>query len=200
MGFYETSMVKDCWATVKLKAAIIDLVKSDSSDISIKKLLAKSGVGRTTFYSHFSNLDQLFCYVFYSDMIQRVPGMYNEDTFIPTVKDNLEYLVANITFYRKALESEGPDSFRQFISDFWYHCHRRAYNEFYGNDPDAELPADVDLEFHIVTQGLSKTAIEKLTNETEVIDPDKYAQIFKTCFSKTLLQISHERALKATKV
>jgi hypothetical protein len=200
MGFYETSMVKDCWATVKLKAAIFDLVKSDPSDISIKKLLAESGVGRTTFYSHFSNLDQLFCYIFYSDMIQRVPGMYNEDTFLSTVKANLEYLVANRTFYRKALESEGPHSLRQFIPDFWYHCHKHAYNEFYGKDPEADLPADVDLEFHIITRGLSKTAIEKLSNETEVIDPDKYAQAFKTCFSKTLLHIGHEKAKKPVKV
>ena len=199
MGFYEISMVKDCWATVKLKTTIVELIKSDPDGLTIKKLLSESGVGRTTFYSHFSNIDQLACYVFYSDMISRVPGMYNEKTIKATVKANLDYLMANRVFYRKALESEGPDSLKQFMPDFWYHCHKKAYNEFYAKDPDTDLPADIDLEFRILTQGLSSAAQEMIMSDKKEIDSDSCAQIFKKCFSQTLLYIGRENAKKTHK-
>ena len=199
MGFYEISMVKDCWATMKLKTAVVGLVKSDPSGITIKKLLAESGVGRTTFYSHFSNIDQLMCYVFYSDNISRVPGMYREDTLQATIKTNLGYFKDNRDFYRYALESDEPDSFRYFLADFWYHCHKRAYNEFHGKDLDADLPPDIDLEFRILTSGLSRTAQEMIMGNVE-LDPDKGSEIFTNCFAKTLLYIGRENAKKATKV
>ena len=110
----------------QLSGALVDLIKEKRfDDITVQNVIARAGVGRSTFYSHFRDKEDVFEQQ-WEQFIERLAGQINwakagTGSFVP-VRSLFQHLQEAQSFYRGLVRSRKIDAI--FKSGIEYLSHK----------------------------------------------------------------------------
>ncbi len=105
-----------------LAASLKELMEEEPFDkIQVAQICERCGMNRKSFYYHFKDKYDLLNWIFDVEIISFVQS-YNELEKLPqrvdALQDLCDYLYENRNFYRKALQVEGQNSFKEHFTEF----------------------------------------------------------------------------------
>lgn len=101
-----------------IATAFKELLSVQSFDqIRVGDICERSGRNRKSFYYHFKDKYDLVCWIFDSELVTRLREaiLTEELTFEETARRLMVYFYDNRSFYRKILQIEGQNSFREYF-------------------------------------------------------------------------------------
>ncbi len=105
--------------------------KKDLRQVSIKEILAKTGVSRQTFYNHFLDKEDLICYVYDKRIIPEFDLNSAQVSFYDALLADFYRMKEHHVFLKQALAMEGVNSLKNHMyrhaQDFDLKWHQKAY-------------------------------------------------------------------------
>ena len=187
--------------------AIIELCEKYSPDkITVKMISDKAGTSRQAFYNLFPDKYALINYVCYCDMI-RFPdiGLENNSNESPglqikkSIRDHYEKessLYKKSGFYKKIINMEGQNSFKEWYRELWLNYNRKAALDFYheeGYTPmlDYIIRTYVDglcnIFFNWILSGCTSMSVEEIAGLHYKCIPTELMVILETKIAKRQL-------------
>lgn len=156
-----------------LADGLLELCQSKPlASISIKDLLAKTGVSRQTFYNHFLDKDDLICYIYDSRVIPKFDLSKPEVNFRESLLESFKLMRNYHSFLRQACLADGPNSLKTHMNrhakDFDLKWHQKAYGS--SPMPEALVFATTYHAAASVSMTLSWLMADMPVAEEEIVD------------------------------
>lgn len=101
-----------------LAAALKELMEDRPfAKISVGDICEACGMSRKSFYYHFQDKYELLNWIFFTEFVARVQQKSDLDCW-QMLEESCRYFYENSTFYRRAFEVEGQNSFSEYFHDF----------------------------------------------------------------------------------
>ncbi|MGY3725393.1 transcriptional regulator, TetR family [Granulicatella balaenopterae] len=110
------------------------MLEKDFKKISTADIMNHAGIRRQTFYNHFSDKYELVEWIFKSELHEQLSDNVGYQHWKTTVLTLLFYLEKNKTFYQRAFEIDGQNSFEQFFCDQCKEVIKATYQDTHPND------------------------------------------------------------------
>ncbi len=158
-----------------LAQALKELMASQPLEkISVGEICARCDMNRKSFYYHFKDKYDLVEWIFYSEFIALLKDVELTDkwAFLQTLCD---YFYRERTFYVRALEVRGQNSFRDYFREFFY----QSIEPFLCSDQDPNVPEKVASFYsHFVSDAVLLAIIRWLTEGTR-LTPEEFVDLMK---------------------
>lgn len=143
--------------------------KQDISKISVKELVEKADISKSTFYCHYQDI-----YAVIEEFEQEILSLLNEtmniymkdhqEEFAPYIKNIIQHLKENENLYKKILASDLPT---KFINQLKKICNERINKDVHlkalSNDPDIRM-AEIDF----LTNGIINLFVDYFKGEIKL--------------------------------
>lgn len=143
--------------------------KQDISKISVKELVEKADISKSTFYCHYQDI-----YAVIEEFEQEILSLLNEtmniymkdhqEEFAPYIKNIIQHLKENENLYKKILTSDLPT---KFINQLKKICNERINKDVHlkalSNDPDIRM-AEIDF----LTNGIINLFVDYFKGEIKL--------------------------------
>ncbi len=169
----------------KTRAAILEsfnqlLLEKDYNQISIKEIIDRANIGRTTFYAHFETKDMLLsamCMEIFEHIANTKPFDSLENT-IKNERQYLEYILSHILYHLKYNDNNILHIVKIGNTTEFYKCFRiEMYNVFmeYLKKQESDVPFCIQLKSAV--EAFIHLAVWWLTGEQEY-SPEDLAKYF----------------------
>ena len=117
------------------------MAEKDFQKISVTDICEKCGMNRKSFYYHFKDKYDLMNWIFYTEFVQAL-NYRPEDNGWQHLTDVCGYFYDNKRFYRKALQIEGQNSFKDYFHDILEAILLEYLKQYFGNEKESEFAAE----------------------------------------------------------
>lgn len=177
------------------KQALADALKSLLNEhpfckVSVGDICETCGMNRKSFYYHFQDKYDLLNWIFYSEFVSRLQTQ-NELTGWQLFNELCAYLYDNCTFYRRAFQVKGQNSFSDYFHDFLLMLLTEDIRQVFGQDDS--LP--FYLNFYV---DALVPAIRRWLQQKDPVPAGKFCSVLKTgalCFSDVMEALDRSRWL-----
>ncbi len=169
-----------------LAQAIKDLMAEVSfSKITVGDICDKCQMNRKSFYYHFRDKYDLVNWIYYTEFVETVHGNSYESGW-DLFEDICRYLYNNRSFYVKALEISGQNSFRGYFSEVLEPIIMTYLEEDFPAGKDRSFFAEFFTDAFLIS-------IEKWLSRDSSLPPKEYVALLKKAASGvTSMIITHE--------
>ena len=131
--------------------AFYELIQEhDFDDITVQMIIDRAQLSRGTFYRHYEDKYDLMN-SFYRDNVESLLARVGKDADIREVIESiLVHIEQNVKYYRKAVKTEGMDSFLDFLKEYSIEFYSVHYPQPQGAD---ELAPEVYFEVEMLCGG-----------------------------------------------
>lgn len=158
-----------------LAQALKELMASQPLEkISVGEICAGCDMNRKSFYYHFKDKYDLVEWIFYTEFIALLKDVDPADkwAFLQTL---CEYFYRERTFYIRALEVRGQNSFRDYFREFFY----QSIEPFLRLDREPGVREDVAAFYsHFVSDAVLLAILRWLTEGTRLA-PEEFVRLMK---------------------
>jgi len=140
--------------------------------ISVGDICERCGMNRKSFYYHFKDKYDLVNWIFYTEFLE---GILTKSVHGDGWDDTLrlcEYFAQNKTFYRRALEVQGQNSFYEYFGDVLAASLREILDPFFVEGEHHEF-------FITLFAEALRSVILRWVREDEDIPPAEFVQLLK---------------------
>ncbi len=170
---------------IKTKAAILAsfnqlLLEKDYNQITIKEIIDRANIGRTTFYAHFETKDMLLnamCMEIFEHIANTKPYDSQENT-IKSEREYLEYVLSHVLYHLKYNDNNIVSIVKIGNTTEFYKCFRiEMYNVFmkYLKKQESNIPFCIRLKSAV--EAFIHVAVWWLTNDQNYT-PEELAKHF----------------------
>jgi len=94
------------------------MAKTSFNKISVKDIVDDCGLTRQAFYYHFKDKYDLMNWIYYTETARFMSSYNKVEHWMDGLTDLCNYMRQNKTFYIKALNTTGQNSFQEYLHDY----------------------------------------------------------------------------------